>query len=559
MNDKNKIKYNFTTNQVHELIFEQVFNQGQDNDATFEITFVEQLYDFNYWIDKFDPTWQVLCTFERPDGSKTNEMLATLTDGKYYITLPSWITDIEGNVQLTTTILYDDGTRQPFGLVYITVLEGVEPSTSTIEEALYNALLSTVNNINAKTEARVKKTGDTMSGDLDMDGNHIDNVGTLRVLEVVGHDATVSVNSNIDMNDGELRQVGKITGITGHGLTIDDKLKMNGNIIDLDNGNILNVAYVDAANLIVQYIDKHELASKIYILSELDMSGKSIQNINQININEIASVSGEVTVDGDFIMTGHKVYDAGHVDIDEGRQDTLTTAKSVKDYAVHRKLTIGDVELDKAINFLNAISSAEITQTLNEATENLQGALSADDKKLINRLRDLLDVDAEFVDTLQEVLDVFADYPHSTDLLTMFSTKVNTTTKINDIPIGTGMTIKSKDVPFSTTNVETELERLEGAKVNIRGDADLLLDTDKAKIDKIRDNGDGDEFLNDKQEYQIIKANQVKTSIGGTYEGKGVEEALNFVKQIAGTLVLDFGFFTDDEDSVPIFDLGGFV
>ncbi len=154
---------------------------------------------------------------------------------------------------------------------------------------------------------------------------------------------------------------------------------------------------------------------------------------------------------------------------------------------------------------------------------------------------------------------MFADYPHSTDLLTMFATKVNTTTKINDIAIGTGMTIKSKDIPFSTTNVEAELERLEGAKVDARLDADLLLDTDKAKIDKIRDNGDGDEFLNDKQKYQVIKANQVKTSLSGTYDGMGVEEALDYVKLISGVLILDFGYFTDDEESVPIFDLGGFI
>lgn len=52
------------------------------------------------------------------------------------------------------------------------------------------------------------------------------------------------------------------------------------------------------------------------------------------------------------------------------------------------------------------------------------------------------------------------------DIITKFNSKVDKTTRINDIEIQDGATIHSKDVPFSDSNVKLELERLENDKAD---------------------------------------------------------------------------------------------
>ena len=182
--------------------------------------------------------------------------------------------------------------------------------------------------------------------------------------------------------------------------------------------------------------------------------------------------------------------------------------------------------------------------------------MSAQDKQNLQTLLDLLEDDAEgTINTIKEIFAVFEDFSDDVVLIDLLNAKVNLTDKINGVTMANLISsgLWAEKVLFSDTNVGAELVRLEADKIDKRLDADLLLNTDKAKLDQIKDDGVGDKYLGDNLEYKTIKANEVKTSEAGAYEGKGVEEALDYVKLISGVLILDFGFFTDDEDSVPIF------
>lgn len=73
------------------------------------------------------------------------------------------------------------------------------------------------------------------------------------------------------------------------------------------------------------------------------------------------------------------------------------------------------------------ISVAELTGALNEATESLKGLLSASDKGKINSLWAIFDNGAneDFVDTLTEILEVFASYPQGAELIEKLADKVD--------------------------------------------------------------------------------------------------------------------------------------
>ena len=86
----NKITYDLNSYQIKNLDFKQALNKGQVDSINMKL-----LFELDDEV-KFDLSWQVWVTFERPDGSTSTNMLATL-DGKYYeLTIGSWFTDIVG-------------------------------------------------------------------------------------------------------------------------------------------------------------------------------------------------------------------------------------------------------------------------------------------------------------------------------------------------------------------------------------------------------------------------------------------------------------------------------
>jgi rhamnose utilization protein RhaD (predicted bifunctional aldolase and dehydrogenase) len=73
------------------------------------------------------------------------------------------------------------------------------------------------------------------------------------------------------------------------------------------------------------------------------------------------------------------------------------------------------------------IAKADLTAALDEATTALKGLLSPTDKQRINNLWAIFDngADEDFVDTLTEVLEVFASYPEGVELIERLADKVD--------------------------------------------------------------------------------------------------------------------------------------
>ena len=88
---------------------------------------------------------------ERPDGEVTNELYLTPQSGYFKLIITDWISQVEGNLEITTRLKVSDGDGgyvvYPFTMATIPVEAGVAPGDDTIEDAQYQALLDAVNAI----------------------------------------------------------------------------------------------------------------------------------------------------------------------------------------------------------------------------------------------------------------------------------------------------------------------------------------------------------------------------------------------------------------------------
>ena len=88
---------------------------------------------------------------ERPDGEVTNELYLTPQSGYFKLIITDWISQVEGNLEITTRLKVSDGDGgyvvYPFTVATIPVEAGVAPGDDTIEDAQYQALLDAVNAI----------------------------------------------------------------------------------------------------------------------------------------------------------------------------------------------------------------------------------------------------------------------------------------------------------------------------------------------------------------------------------------------------------------------------
>ena len=143
----NKITYDLNSYQIKNLDFKQALNKGQDDSINMKL-----LFELDDEV-KFDLSWQVWVTFERPDGSTSTNMLATL-DGKYYeLTIGSWFTDIVGIGLIQVRIKQAGVEIYAFPNAKIPINDGINAIGTTIDEEEYNTLLGTINNVNNKLEA----------------------------------------------------------------------------------------------------------------------------------------------------------------------------------------------------------------------------------------------------------------------------------------------------------------------------------------------------------------------------------------------------------------------
>ena len=158
-----------------------------------------------------------------------------------------------------------------------------------------------------------------------------------------------------------------------------------------------------------------------------------------------------VLTDGTSTMTGN--LDMGDNDI--VNLDGIASVKSELDGKVPSTREIAGLALSADI------SLTQLKNAIGEATVSLSGLLSATDKQTIDTLTDLLTNDDQdnLVNTLQEILDIFANYQEGTDIVTALGGKV-------DKVAGKGLS----ENDFTTT-LKNKLDGIDdGAEVNVQSD-----------------------------------------------------------------------------------------
>lgn len=125
--------------------------------------------------------YQCNVVIERPDGKTTNELRATAKlEGYYLLPIGGWICDVAGT--LTITVKLKNGeVVETFGPAYKDVLEGVQPSNETIEQAQYDALNEAINEISIKAFDRITVEYVDINGEnitSQIDGHTVEIIGS---------------------------------------------------------------------------------------------------------------------------------------------------------------------------------------------------------------------------------------------------------------------------------------------------------------------------------------------------------------------------------------------
>ena len=234
--------------------------------------------------------------------------------------------------------------------------------------------------------AKLGLIGGTMSGDIDMDDNDINNVKTVVFYNTSGTAVLSFDGTNLLLNrnavDEEvmtvLNEIGDLANVVETGLAADDILIYNGT----NWVNITKTAYLAAVN------------------------GRIDTNVSDIADRELISNKvDEVVVGG----TTDQYVNA----------EALYTKFLTK---VDKAFTIAGLDMQSGSITLSALKTA-----IGEATTSANGLLSASDKTLIDVVRASIEDDdaGVLVDTIKEVLAAFDGYPESTDLMTYLATKVD--------------------------------------------------------------------------------------------------------------------------------------
>ena len=237
---------------------------------------------------------------ERPDGTTSNELYATPNvAGFYSLTVNEWITAFSGELKVTAIIKVGE-TVAGFGLATLIIEEAVDPdpTTITLSQSQYqdiadnfDAVYATFNpeitrndvqdgrltslenenaNQNTEIQARVKKAGDNMTGNLDMGNNNISIGGQVNhttfkngelntdavkfndlanVFDVSLGTGDPNYQTTLKTNvDAKFNEYVKSDDLDTDYLRSDGTLPMTGNF-NVGGNNITNVGTVDGVNV----------------------------------------------------------------------------------------------------------------------------------------------------------------------------------------------------------------------------------------------------------------------------------------------------------------------
>ena len=396
----NKIKYDINTSQLVTIDIPERLVQGQDEKVSL-------------WLDfgGFSYQWSVTVIFKRSDGAVSNEILATLTDGLYKVTLGSWFTDIEGSLTLTTRIQRPNVPSQAFGVATVPVDAGLSPSVDTITDAQYQALLLALNGLDIKTEEHIQKRDNPHLVTADQLGVYTKG----EVDNIVGIDSGLISGLETKITNLENDKLDK----TQHMIDLATKVDKTTKIMGIDLSNDISVAQIKTAiglsspvvDGLMSKEDKTHLNTLVAMLTDGNTNVvDTLQEILDIFQNYPEGVD---LVNALSLKLDKSVYDANKLIVDS----ELLRLDNDK---VDKTTTVIGIDLQDDITLV------EFKTALGNATQALAGLMSAADKQHLDTLVGLLENDdSNIVDTIHEILEVFENYPQGADLAQLLAGKVD--------------------------------------------------------------------------------------------------------------------------------------
>lgn len=172
----------------------------------------------------------------------------------------------------------------------------------------------------------------------------------------------------------------------------------------------------------------------MFIEIELVEIGSLLLNATQATVLRVVPVTGNKFALSLAIMPGKEVFvKQGGVDYYDTRAEAQAAADLLK-AELGTTSTTGGTETDPIFTAWNKSTGISITKSqvsdLIEATQALSGLMSATDKTRLDALHALLEEDTanNVVDSINEVLAIFNNYPEGADLVTALAGKVDKVT-----------------------------------------------------------------------------------------------------------------------------------
>jgi hypothetical protein len=259
----------------------------------------------------------------------------------------------------------------------------------------------------------------------------------------------------------------------GQGAEIDDD---EAEAIEITNGNVA----INAENI---QVNADAIQDNVEDIGALDV--RVTQNEADIVNNDvdILALQGRVTQNENDIDANETAIGNNELDIADNlvKITALETANMIKSITRTGSNLFTITYYDDTTSSL--LTLAELKAFIGEATQSLSGLMSAQDKTDLDTLMALFDNDGDsVVNTIQEILDIFQNYPEGVDLVNALAGKVDKTTTVNGHDLSSDVIITADEIELSDErNLETvvlenasDIDDLESSIYVTIEDLDLL-------------------------------------------------------------------------------------
>lgn len=248
-----------------------VLTQGQANSVEFHFYFKNydtlETFTINDMYVK-----SCLLNIERPDGSASNNILATpvIDDGDYYykLVITNWVTEHDGVLQITAKLFDTQAdTTTTFGLATQNIVASASISDDTIEDQQYQALLEYLNNLPI-TKYEVIADGAIDELDLVMFTGTVGGSGKITVAKA-GVQGSLSIHSSPELVFGIALSSAENNGtliVLTEGIirNVDTSGFVEGKILVPDKDNAGQLIEVDDVNAPTAPYNRMPIAVSIY-------------------------------------------------------------------------------------------------------------------------------------------------------------------------------------------------------------------------------------------------------------------------------------------------------